>query len=428
MLIEFSVGNYLSFKDKVTFSMVASKVTAKYKELDENNIIQVDDELSLLKSAAVYGANASGKSNLVKALNFMQWFVLNSSRETQITDLINVENFKLSTETAEQPSCFEIVFLEDHKIYRYGFEVNQKRVLSEWLFYVPKVKEFRLFERKEDRVKIARRFKEGDDIISKTRNNALFLSVVAQFNGEISKNILLFFARKLNVISGLHGNIYRNYTIEYFKTNSSDIINLIKKLDLGIDDISIKTRKVLPEDLLEIPEEFRTLLISKKLQADDIYTTHKKYNAEGEVISLEQFDLDKNESEGTKKLFAFAGPILETLRKGEVIVIDELDARLHPLITRTIIDLFNSNETNINNAQLIFMTHDTNLLSDKIFRRDQIWFTEKDRQGATDLYSLVEYKIENDASFESDYIKGRYGAIPFIGDLSQVIKAENDES
>jgi AAA15 family ATPase/GTPase len=408
--------------------MVASKVTAKYKELDENNIIQVDDELSLLKSAAVYGANASGKSNLVKALNFMQWFVLNSSRETQITDLINVENFKLSTETAEQPSCFEIVFLEDHKIYRYGFEVNQKRVLSEWLFYVPKVKEFRLFERKEDRVKIARRFKEGDDIISKTRNNALFLSVVAQFNGEISKNILLFFARKLNVISGLHGNIYRNYTIEYFKTNSSDIINLIKKLDLGIDDISIKTRKVLPEDLLEIPEEFRTLLISKKLQADDIYTTHKKYNAEGEVISLEQFDLDKNESEGTKKLFAFAGPILETLRKGEVIVIDELDARLHPLITRTIIDLFNSNETNINNAQLIFMTHDTNLLSDKIFRRDQIWFTEKDRQGATDLYSLVEYKIENDASFESDYIKGRYGAIPFIGDLSQVIKAENDES
>jgi AAA15 family ATPase/GTPase len=408
--------------------MVASKVTAKYKELDENNIIQVDDELSLLKSAAVYGANASGKSNLVKALNFMQWFVLNSSRETQITDLINVENFKLSTETAEQPSCFEIVFLEDHKIYRYGFEVNQKRVLSEWLFYVPKVKEFRLFERKEDRVKIARRFKEGDDIISKTRNNALFLSVVAQFNGEISKNILLFFARKLNVISGLHGNIYRNYTIEYFKTNSSDIINLIKKLDLGIDDISIKTRKVLPEDLLEIPEEFRTLLISKKLQADDIYTTHKKYNAEGEVISLEQFDLDKNESEGTKKLFAFAGPILETLRKGEVIVIDELDARLHPLITRTIIDLFNSNETNINNAQLIFMTHDTNLLSDKIFRRDQIWFTEKDRQGATDLYSLVEYKVENDASFESDYIKGRYGAIPFIGDLSQVIKAENDES
>jgi AAA15 family ATPase/GTPase len=226
----------------------------------------------------------------------------------------------------------------------------------------------------------------------------------------------------------LHGNIYRNYTIEYFKTNSSDIINLIKKLDLGIDDISIKTRKVLPEDLLEIPEEFRTLLISKKLQADDIYTTHKKYNAEGEVISLEQFDLDKNESEGTKKLFAFAGPILETLRKGEVIVIDELDARLHPLITRTIIDLFNSNETNINNAQLIFMTHDTNLLSDKIFRRDQIWFTEKDRQGATDLYSLVEYKVENDASFESDYIKGRYGAIPFIGDLSQVIKAENDES
>jgi len=428
MLIEFSVGNYLSFKEKVTFSMVASKVVAQYKELDENNIIRVDNELNLLKSAAVYGANASGKSNLVKAIGFMQWFVLNSSKETQITDSINVENFKLSTETADQPSCFEIVFLENKRIYRYGFEVNQERVLSEWLFHVPNVRESQLFKRVEDEVKIKQIFKEGDGIISKTRKNALFISVVAQFNGAISQKILLFFARKLNVISGLHSDMYRSFTIEYFKKNRFNIIKLIQKFDLGIDDINITTRRVLPEDLSEIPEEFRKLILSSDtLQSHNIQTFHKKYDSEGEATSsLEQFNLDKNESEGTKKLFAFAGPILETLRKGEVIIIDELDARLHPLITRTIIDLFNSNETNINNAQLIFMTHDTNLLSDKIFRRDQIWFTEKDRKGSTDLYSLVEYKVESDTSFESDYIKGRYGAIPFIGDLSQVIKAEDD--
>jgi hypothetical protein len=131
--------------------------------------------------------------------------------------------------------------------------------------------------------------------------------------------------------------------------------------------------------------------------------------------------MDEHESEGTQKLFAMAGPLVDTLENGRILVIDELDARLHPLITREIISLFNSNQTNPHNAQLIFMTHDTNILSHKFFRRDQIWFAEKDKFGATHLYSLAEYKIRNDASFENDYIQGRYGAVPFIGDLSHLI-------
>jgi len=140
------------------------------------------------------------------------------------------------------------------------------------------------------------------------------------------------------------------------------------------------------------------------------------------MIELEIFDMDNHESDGTKKIFALSAPILDTLQRGEVLVIDELDARLHPLMTRNIIELFNSQKTNPKNAQLIFTTHDINLLSHKFLRRDQIWFTEKNHQGATDLYSLVEFAdINNNNTLEKDYIQGRYGAIPFIGDLSTII-------
>jgi AAA15 family ATPase/GTPase len=422
MLIEFSVGNYLSFKEKVTFSMVASQIKSGDAKVDENNIFPVDGELSLLKSAAVYGANASGKSNLVKAMNFMRFFVLSSSKETQITDEIDVRPFKLSTETIGEPSHFEIVFICNKKIYRYGFEVDHQQIISEWLFHVPKKRESYLFKRTKNDIKTTKVFSEGEGLEKRTRKNALFISVVAQFNGTISSKILSFFGENLNVISGLETEFYREIAVDYFDEYGSDIIKIIKKLDLGIDRIQISTKAVLEDELPRgIPEQLRKIILMNKLESSDIQTFHKKYDSEGAVVGNETFSLDRDESHGTQKLFAFAGPILETLKRGEILVIDELDARLHPLITKTIIELFNSNETNPHNAQLIFMTHDTNLLTNTIFRRDQIWFTEKDRQGATDLYSLVEYNIKNEDSFESDYIKGRYGAIPFIGNLRKVI-------
>ncbi|MDJ0514738.1 MAG: ATP-binding protein [Trichodesmium sp. MO_231.B1] len=424
MLIEFSVGNYLSFKETVTLSMVAANVTARDKSVDENNVFQVDEELSLLKSVAVYGANASGKSNLIKAMAFMRWFVLNSSKETQIEDAINVEEFKLSTESEGKPSFFEIVFILEDKLYRYGFEVDEKQVISEWLFYVPKVRESKLFERDENGIKMTKVFKEGQLISDKTRNNALFLSVNAQFNGKISTSILRWF-RDLNIISGLHSDVYQRVTVEYLEDSEyeNEIIQLVRKWDLGIDDIKIDTKNVLLEEFPRIySEEFRKFMLDAGAYTDEIKTVHKKYDSEGKMVSKVVFNFEENESEGTKKLFAFAVPILQSLRYGYILIIDELDARLHPIITRAIIYLFNSNQTNPENAQLIFTTHDTNLLSNKIFRRDKIWFTEKDRQGATDLYSLVEYKVRNDASFESDYIKGRYGAIPFLGNLTELFE------
>ncbi|GGA08602.1 hypothetical protein CYANOKiyG1_21360 [Okeania sp. KiyG1] len=245
-------------------------------------------------------------------------------------------------------------------------------MVSEWLFYLPKVRETRLFERDENGIKMTKVFKEGELIADKTRNNALFLSVNGQFNGKISTSILRWFMN-LNVISGLHSDFYQQVTVEYFKDSKykNEIIQLIKEWDLGIDDIKIETKKVLQEQLPNfISEEFRKVMLDYGALTYDIQSFHKKYNSEGKMESLEVFDFEKNESEGTKKLFAFAVPILDTLKNGEILIIDELDARLHPIITRTIIDLFNSNKTNPKNAQLIFTTHDTNLLSNKIFRRD----------------------------------------------------------
>lgn len=424
MLIEFSVGNYRSFKEKATFSMVAANLVSAEKKLDENNVLEVDDNVKLLKSAAIYGANASGKSNLAKALRFMRLFAVNSSKETQSTEKIGVERFKLSTETEVKPSFFEIVFLMNHKRYRYGFEATCDEVVSEWLFYVPKSRETRLFERRLNDFKISSVYK-ANGIQRITRRNALFLSVSAQFNVEIAEGILDWLTNRIKNVSGLDDRGYQGYTIRCLMENENkdEIIQLLKKLDLGFGDVKVKENEINIDSLTDnLPNKIKNSILKRtKANSALVKTIHRKFDEKLTSVSTELFNLKDQESEGTQKVFALAGPLVSTLKDGKVLFIDEFDARLHPLISRAIVDLFNSKETNPNNAQLIFMTHDTNLLSNKLFRRDQIWFAEKDRYGATDLYSLVEYKVGNDASFEGDYIKGRYGAIPYIGNLNHLI-------
>lgn len=427
MLIEFSVGNYRSFKEKATFSMVAANLVAQDKKLDENNVVEVDDDLRLLKSSAIYGANASGKSNLVKAFGFMRRFMINSSKETQSTEKIGVERFKLSLETDLEPSFFEIVFLMNHKKYRYGFETTRERVISEWLFYVPKLRETKLFKRKLDNISVSKAYKADESIQQKTRHNALFLSVSAQFNVERAEEILNWLIYKVKVVSGLDDRGYGDDTVSCLMKNENKekILQLLKKLDLGFGNVKVEESEMDVDSLsITLPDEIKNLILRNGVpKVVSVQTMHRKFDGNGNHVSMELFELNDQESEGTRKVFALAGPLFDTLKDGKILIIDEFDARIHPLISRAIVELFNSNETNQNNAQLIFMTHDTNLLSNKLFRRDQIWFTEKNRYGATDLYSLAEYKIRNDASFESDYIKGRYGAIPFIGNLNHLLNS-----
>lgn len=431
MLIQFTVGNYKSFKDNVTFSMVAANLVSQDKSLDANNIFEAGNKIKLLKSAAIYGANASGKSNLIQALKFMRGFVLNSSRETQAKDSIPVEPFRLSTETEDAPSFFEVVFLLEGKKYRYGFEADGERVHSEWLFHTPANKEAKLFSREGDKFTRTAAFREGKDIDERTRDNALFLSVVAQFNGWISQSVLIWFF-SLHIASGL-----KDISVPYDTASEIEsgvlrehVLSFIKQRDLGIEDIKVERVPYGESSFIKSMENdaLKKAFLETYGDTSDttVKTVHKKFSDDGKTFSYVNFDIENNESEGTKKLLAFAASFCTACSRGQTLIIDELDARLHPLITLSIIRFFNSKETNPKNAQLIFTTHDTNLLSNKNFRRDQIWFTEKNKYGATDLYSLAEYKVRNDASYEKDYIAGRYGAIPFIGDLKVLEIAPDD--
>ncbi len=436
MLIEFQVGNFLSFKDIVTFSMVASDINSQDTELDENNVFSVNQELKLLKTTAIYGANASGKSNLAKAFGFMKNFVINSSKEMQFTDDIPVEPFRLSTDTEDKPSFFQASFYLNKKTYKYGFKVSQDKVVEEWLFFQKNIKEYKLFQRTGSKFDINKKsFQEGFNLEEKTKHNSLFISVVAQFNGKISAEIIKWFA-SCQVISGsgIHDDFYKKVTLKLFESPliKKDSIKLIKDLDLSIQDINITKEKLSSENLpSSIPDELKSMILrSYSDELSSIQTSHEKYNENGEIIGFEKFDLDKNESEGTKKLFYFSALLLTALRYSQVLIIDELDAKLHPIITHKIIELFNSKKYNPKSAQLVFMTHDTNLLNPNLFgsrllRRDQIWFTEKNQHGATDLYSLAEYDdIAEDDPLEADYIRGRYGAIPFIGNFKNLLSNE----
>ena len=431
MLIEFSVGNYRSFNDVATLSMAAAKLSSKDKDLDENTVFDAPAAPPLLTSAAIYGANASGKSNLVEALRFMRQFVLGSQRSTKSSGGIKVDQFRLRASGAIKPSHFEIVFVTDGKRYRYGFELTQERVASEWLYFVPLSREARLFERTGDDIKLGEAFRgEGKEVIHLTRPNALFLSVMAQFNGMISQKLVRWF-RNMTVVASRDNHRILNETLREYRSGNyrDDIVRLITRLDVGIDDITLEkitpasngSPDHIPADLHSALYVLEELIKERADDAFTIKTVHKMYDDAGQEIGRELFDLNDHESEGTRRLFALAGTLQITLREGRVLIIDELDAHLHSLLTREIILLFNS-PANEHHAQLIFTTQDTNLLDNRLLRRDQIWFTEKDRQAATQLYSLAEFRVRNDQAFERNYIQGRYGAVPFLGNIQQVLE------
>lgn len=433
MLIEFEVGNFLSFREPVRLSMVAAN---PIKEFVDDNVFEAGRH-RLLKSAVVYGANAGGKSNLLTALTTMRWLVMNSSKETQATEPIWVTPFKFDADTENQPSRFEVLFQVDGIRYRYGYEASSKRVESEWLFQARKGAETALFVRKGDAIEVRSAFREGRSLEVRTRENALFLSVVAQFNGETSVRVVKWF-RDVMPLHGLRDQSYAGHSIEMLKDEKRrpQIVEFVRKADVGIEDIAISEDEI---DLSRLPtslsEEVKRVLLQHLSDAraatlGGVIGVHAKF-AKGVRVGTVGLDFDDAESEGTKKFFRLAGPVLTCLESGRIAVVDELDAKLHPLLTRAVVRLFNSRETNPRNAQLVCCTHDTNLLNwpgSGGFRRDQIWFVEKNREGATDLYSLAEFipKVRNDAAFEKNYIQGRYGAIPYVGDFAVLFQEEGD--
>ena len=424
MLIEFTVGNYLSFKDRKTLSMEAATV----KEHAETNV-SIQGRFELLKGAVLYGANASGKSNLLAAMSTMRRLVSQSLKASS-EDTLNITPFLLHNETAFQPSFFEVLILVNDVRYRYGFEVDNESVRSEWLFVSKKKVEKPLFIRTEEGIEVTSAFSEARDLEDKTRENALFLAVVDQFNGPIAKEIMRWFAN-LKTISGLADRNYKSLTYQLLESEKTkaQLVDFYQKLDLGFNEIELEKE---PFDHAIINRAFSEELLKELaphlgVEKTEIKTLHTVYDSQNQAVGMQKFAMQTQESSGTNKVFNISGALFSVLNKGGVLVIDELDASLHPLMTLTITKLFNSMEYNPHNAQLIIATHDTNLLEYGNFRRDQIYFVEKNNFGASDIYSLVEYiedggqKVRKDRSFEKDYIQGRYGAIPFIGNMDNII-------
>jgi hypothetical protein len=321
----------------------------------------------------------------------------------------------LNTETENSPSFFEIIFvvsnvLEVDKRYRYGFEIDNDKIHSEWLYVLSgkSKKEEVYFIRNNEGIGISDVFEEAKGLEAKTRDNGLFVSLADQFNIDVAKKVMWNLS-VVYILSGIdHAISVAAMDVMYIREDHKSAIDMfINNLNLGFSNFKIS-------DDTEIGFKKR------------ISTLHKKFDSKGKIISDIEFKLEEQESSGTNKLFDLSGYIVFALYYGLQIVIDELDSKLHPILTQEIIKLFNNPETNPKNAQLIFTTHDTNLLGANLFRRDQIWFTEKDDFEATDMYSLLEFKdedgntIRKDRSFEKDYIRGRYGAIPYISNFQEV--------
>lgn len=413
-LLQFTVGNYRSFNFERTFTFVPTSIQDDPKES-----IASRRKHRFSTVSAVYGANSSGKSNLIEAIATMSYIVRHSVKLND-NDELTYDPFRLSSDNAPDKSThFEIVYLNnDDEQVRYGFENNSTHIVKEWLFVKPDSEEHVLFVREDDGIAVNEKlFPEGIDREEMTNDNRLFLSLVAQLGGKISKGVLSFFQLECNTISGLDHRGYSVFTKHQFKVHGSicdDAMKFFRKLQLGFTNIDIEEQEV---DLSEIPAEYRSKKQPVKLE---VYSSHNMYDANGSVTGNYKFQFAEHESKGTQKIFELAGPIFDTLNCGSILVIDELDAKMHPLISQQIVRLFTSVETNPKHAQLLFTTHDTNLLSAKLLRRDQIWFTEKDGLESTDLYRMTDIvlpdgtKPRGDGNLERNYIKGRYGAIPFI--------------
>ncbi len=420
MIVNFTVKNFRSFKDERTFSMEAASIKEHRK-----SIVHAGRH-KLLPIAVLYGANSSGKSNLILAMSCMFGIVLRSVQLNE-GDKLPYDPFLLNETSTGEPTSFELQFILGDSLFRYGFDYNETEIISEWLYEKkPRTREYELFFRGRDTIAVSRKlFPEGEGKEGLTNANRLFLSLVAQLRGEKSNAILSWFKRS-NILSGLRSENYEAFSLRMFMEHldgAEEAQQFFNMLQLGFTRFSVKRVDIPKSALEDAPDEVRQKLEREASSGNIVepMTTHNVYDDSGAIIGERAFHKNLMESEGTKKVIELSGPIFDTLKTGKRLIVDELDAKLHPLLTRNIVLLFMNPSINTNGAQLIFATHDTNLLDLGIIRRDQIWFTEKDSMEASDLYSLVEFKDENgqhprnDCDIKSNYIHGRYGAIPFIG-------------
>lgn len=427
MLTCFKIRNYRSIADEAVLSLVPA---SRQKEYPDNILSTQNHEA--LNVVAIYGANASGKTNLIRGLSTLLWFLRESSLQSSITDL-DYQPFLLRKGYEALPTMMEITFFIDGRRYRYGLEYSKTAVVREWLMKKDVGRESALFEREGETIEPSSPLETSkvliDAAINATRPNALFLSMCDAFNVEEAKKVMSYLGG-ISIINGTNLGYYRrpvpfNISLWQDEKYKPVLQNLISKMGVDVKEIMIDKEE---SDIEGSPRKFVRY---------DIKTKHIFYNERGEETGeFVALDMWENESSGTQQAFNLSGPVLKTLLTGGILAVDEIESKLHPVMTLGIIELFLDKETNPKGAQLLFTTHDTNLLSYAHLRRDQICFMEKRPWEASDLFSLSDFVYFNekngvavsekeriDTDKEKRYIEGRYGAIPVLGEFKMFMKS-----
>lgn len=403
MLLEFRCSNFKSIKEEIRFSMIAGK------DDTSEELLKVYNNFRVLRSAVIYGANGSGKSNFINALLFMCNLV-QTSISYQPGQKIPQATHKLSEK--EKPSTFDIQFIRKNVRYAYGFRIEGGAITEEYLYYFPNGRQVKIFERDRMNIQPGNRYKSSFDVSIKDvlKENRLFLSCAANYsNVRELEEAFLFFTTDIVVYNPAMNN-WTEYSIRLMQDNPSikeEFLQMLNALDTGIQDVKLKVEKVKFADLkreLQLPDNLMGLIPEQegnRIEAKVVY---------------DQFEIDllSEESSGIKRLFEIICPMIDILNTGKVLICDELEASLHEAVIYKIVQLFQNYKKDIF-AQLIFSTHDTSLLNRELFRRDQVWFTQLNKDRATDLYSLVEIKdVRKSENLAKGYVSGKYGAIPML--------------
>ena len=436
MLIDFSVQNFSSFNSTQELSMLSSTTTQELCDLQ--NVHEVDNFgiKGILQSAAIFGSNGSGKTNFVDSLKVLKSLVLGSLDSISESSINHVIPFLLKKEHFDTPSEFEVSFIAEDNLYRYGISIVDGEIEEEWLYWNKTARETMLFHRTKQTVNYNQRSfseaklfvkKDGETwTIEKTKPHVPFLSVLSQFDGERSSVVTRWF-EKLNIISGIRESGFKRFTIELFEENSDFkvwALGILKSLQ--IEDISIvehekefplpsPKKKIDDKELNDVFSQLRGYLDKNTIKEKTIEIVKK--TTDDEVFSLPL----SLESEGTRKLIYLLGPLYDVIKNNEILVVDEFDNKFHTLLSKFIIELYNKH--NFGKSQLILTCHDTNLLTNELFRRDQIWFIDKNKNHESEIFSLVEYKehyTRKEKSYSRDYLLGKYGAIPLFSSISEL--------
>lgn len=409
MLIQFTVANFRSIKGEATLSMVAGPGSEHRERNVRVPVMQGHARaMPLLRSAAIYGANAAGKTNLIRALAAMRDVVADSSR---IDEELPVTPFLLDAELDGQPTRFDVACIVAGVRYQYGFSATRNAIVGEWLYAWPRGRPQLWFKRRM--AKAEPTFEFGGKLLGDrevwrraTRHNALFLSTAASLNSVQLRPLYDWFKTRLRV-AGI-GPWDSSYSAKCAQgERRGAVVGFLQAADLAVSDLRVTEREI-TEDMIpkDMPSEVRKLFLGERV--DDVHLVHQDPGGRPVELGLDE------ESDGTQKMFALAGPWIDVLENGRVVVVDELHDNLHPMLVRHLVERFHDPALD-SDAQLVFSTHDTSILSQEVFRRDQVWFCERNARHETALVPLSDFRprkgLEN---LERGYLAGRYGAVPYL--------------